>query len=126
MVLLIVKAATVLPFDPCKPHIPWSYLGALLQVLLDWVLLERGSEGLERARAPLNKQNKSFTLQYVFRKTINNDKRETTENITRMKECSIHKLQQEYTICLPLGWEQLNVPAKNATCETKIQSHILV
>ena len=103
MVLLIVKAATVLPFDPCKPHIPWSYLGALLQVLLDWVVLERGSEGLERAQAPVNKQNKSFTLQYVFRKTINNDKRETTENITRMKQCSIHKLQQEYTICLPLG-----------------------
>ena len=31
--------------DPCKPHIPWSYLGALLQVLLDWVVLERGRRG---------------------------------------------------------------------------------
>ena len=43
-----------------------------------------------------------------------------------MKQCSIHKLQQEFTICLPLGWEQQNVPAKNANCETKIQFHILV
>ena len=34
--------------------------------------------------------------------------------------------QQEFTICLPLGWEQQNVPAENANCETKIQFHILV
>lgn len=103
MVILIVNDATVLPFDPCKPHILWSYLGALLQVLLAWVVLELGQEGLERARAPVNKQNKPFTLQYQFRKTINNEKRETTQNITRMKQCSIHKPQQEFTICLPLG-----------------------
>lgn len=103
MVILIVKAATILPVDPCKPHILWSYLGALLQVLLVWVVLESGQEGLERARAPVNKQNKPLKLQYVFTKTINNDKRETTENITRMKQCSIHKLHQEFIICLRLG-----------------------
>lgn len=63
MVILIVKAATILPFDPCKPHILWSYLGALLQVLLVSIVLELGQEGLERARAPVNTQNKPVTLQ---------------------------------------------------------------
>ena len=43
-----------------------------------------------------------------------------------MKQCSIHKPQQEFIICLPLGWEQQNVSAKNANCETKIQFRILV
>lgn len=79
MVILIVTAATILPFDPCKLHILWSYLGALLQVLLLWVVLESGQEGLERARAPVNTQNKPCTLQYQFRKTINNEKRETLQ-----------------------------------------------
>lgn len=63
MVILIVNDATVLPFDPCKLHILWSYLGALLQVLLLWVVLESGQEGLERARAPVNTQNKPLKLQ---------------------------------------------------------------
>ena len=63
MIILIVTAATILPFDPCKLHILWSYLGALLQVLLLWVVLESGQEGLERARAPVNTQNKPLKLQ---------------------------------------------------------------
>lgn len=63
MVILIVNDATVLPFDPCKPHILWSYLGALLQVLLVLIVLESGQEGLERARAPVNTQNKPLKLQ---------------------------------------------------------------